>query len=150
MKKYFLVAALLIMSSALVGCDQDTQPQREVAAASSRPNILLIVADDIGYSDVGAFGSEIATPNIDALATEGVRLTQFHVFPNCGPTRGALMTGVDPHRAGLGGNHGAIAENQTGSPAMRVISERMWSRLQNCFVMWVTNLYDWQMAPRTG
>ncbi len=110
------LTVLLILSSALAGCDQDTQPQRDVAAASSRPNILLIVADDIGYSDVGAFGSEIATPNIDALAAAGVRLTQFHVFPNCGPTRGAMMTGVDPHRAGLGGNHGAIAENQAGQP----------------------------------
>lgn len=82
----------------------------------SRPNILLIVADDIGYSDVGAFGAEISTPNIDALAAEGVMLTQFHVSPNCGPTRGAMMTGVDPHRAGLGGNHEVAAENQKGQP----------------------------------
>ena len=43
-------------------------------------------------------------------------LTQFHVFPNCGPTRGAMMTGVDPHRAGMGGNNGALAENQEGQP----------------------------------
>tara|TARA_R110000850_G_scaffold75381_4_gene164413 strand:- start:389 stop:2062 length:1674 start_codon:yes stop_codon:yes gene_type:complete len=84
--------------------------------ASERPNILLIVADDLGYSDVGAFGSEIETPHIDALAAEGVTLTQFHVFPNCGPTRGAMMTGVDPHRAGLGGNHEVAAENQKGKP----------------------------------
>jgi arylsulfatase len=84
--------------------------------SKSRPNILLIVADDVGYSDIGVFGSEIATPNIDALAAEGVLLTQFHVSPNCGPTRGAMMTGVDPHRAGLGGNHGAVASNQDGQP----------------------------------
>ncbi len=83
---------------------------------TARPNILLIVADDIGYTDVGAFGSEIATPNIDALASEGVMLTQFHVSPNCGPTRGAMMTGVDPHRAGLGGNHEVAAANQQGQP----------------------------------
>ena len=82
----------------------------------SRPNILLIVADDLGYSDVGAFGSEIATPNIDALAAEGLMLTQFHVSPNCGPTRGAMMTGVDPHRAGMGGNHEVAAPNQKGQP----------------------------------
>ena len=82
----------------------------------SRPNILLIVADDLGYSDVGVFGSEISTPNIDALAGEGMMLTQFHVFPNCGPTRGAMMTGVDPHRAGMGGNHEVAAENQKGKP----------------------------------
>jgi len=85
--------------------------------SADRPNILLIVADDMGYSDAGAYGSEIATPNIDALASQGVQLTQFHVAPNCGPTRGALVTGVDAHRAGMGGNPGAIAENQQSSPA---------------------------------
>ena len=83
---------------------------------ADRPNILLIVADDIGYSDVGAFGANIATPNIDALAAEGVMLTQFHVSPNCAPTRGTMMTGVDPHRAGLAANHGAAAPNQKGQP----------------------------------
>ncbi|MGI9240988.1 MAG: arylsulfatase [Verrucomicrobiales bacterium] len=83
---------------------------------TGRPNILLIVADDIGYSDVGAFGSEISTPNIDRLSKEGVMLTQFHVAPNCGPTRGSLMTGVDPHLAGMGANHGAATDNQKGKP----------------------------------
>ena len=98
------------------GCSrQSTAPEND-SSPNSRPNILLIVADDLGYSDVGVFGSEIATPNIDALAAEGMMLTQFHVLPNCGPTRGAMMTGVDPHRAGLGGNHGAVTENQKGQP----------------------------------
>ncbi|MEP4076298.1 arylsulfatase [Haloferula sp.] len=83
---------------------------------AERPNILLIVADDLGYSDIGVFGSEIATPNIDKLAAEGMTLTQFHVYPNCGPTRGAMMTGVDSHRAGLGGNHSVVADNQKGKP----------------------------------
>ena len=86
------------------------------AEASFRPNILLIMADDIGYSDVGAFGSEISTPNIDALAKQGLMLTQFHVYPNCGPTRGAMLTGLDPHRAGMGGNHEVAAANQRGKP----------------------------------
>ena len=74
------------------------------------------MVDDVGYSDIGVYGSEIATPNIDALAAQGAMLTQFHVSPNCGPTRGAMMTGVDPHRAGMGGNHGANAPNQDGQP----------------------------------
>lgn len=68
----------------------------------SRPNILLIVADDLGFSDLGAFGGEIATPNLDALATAGVRFTDFHSAPACSPTRAMLMTGTDPHIAGLG------------------------------------------------
>jgi len=81
-----------------------------------RPNILLIVADDIGYTDVGAYGGEIATPNIDALAAAGVQLTQFHVAPNCGPTRGAMLSGVDYHIAGMGGNPEVAAGNQRGQP----------------------------------
>ncbi len=91
-----------------------------VAAADDearRPNILLIVADDLGYSDIGAYGSEIATPNLDALAREGYLLTQFHAAPNCAPSRGAMLTGVDSHLAGLGGNAGIQAENQKGLPA---------------------------------
>jgi len=99
----------------LVGCSQNDS-QQSASTATPRPNILLIVADDIGYSDVGAYGGEIATPNIDRLAEEGLLLTQFHVSPNCGPTRGSMMTGVDPHRAGLAGNPEVAAENQLGQP----------------------------------
>jgi arylsulfatase len=99
-------------------CGPEPVSQRTRGAESTdRPNILLIVADDMGYSDAGAYGSEIATPSIDALASEGVLLAQYHVAPNCGPTRGALLTGVDSHRAGLGGNPEVIADNQQGSPA---------------------------------
>ena len=67
-----------------------------------RPNILLIVADDLGYSDIGVFGGEIDTPNLDALAGNGVQLTHFHVATNCSPTRAMLMTGMDNHLVGLG------------------------------------------------
>lgn len=67
-----------------------------------RPNFLLIVADDLGFSDLGAFGGEIDTPNLDALAMAGVRLTDFHSAPACSPTRAMLMTGTDPHVAGIG------------------------------------------------
>lgn len=67
-----------------------------------RPNILLIVADDLGYSDIGAFGGEIATPNLDRLARAGVRFTDFHAAPACSPTRAMLLTGRDHHAAGLG------------------------------------------------
>lgn len=106
----------LLAALVLSGCGRESEAPDSNPTPLARPNILLIVLDDVGYSDVGVFGSGIATPNIDALAAEGVMLTQFHVFPNCGPTRGAMMTGVDPHRAGMGGNHGALAENQEGQP----------------------------------
>lgn len=69
---------------------------------SKRPNFLLIVADDLGFSDVGAFGGEIQTPNIDSLADSGVRMTDFHTASMCSPTRSMLLSGTDNHIAGLG------------------------------------------------
>ena len=114
----FRSPSIICLSFALVvsACSRETAVPEGDRSPNARPNILLIVADDMGYSDVGIFGSEIATPNIDALAAEGMMLTQFHVSPNCGPTRGAMMTGVDPHRAGMGGNHEVAAANQKGQP----------------------------------
>jgi len=71
-------------------------------SSSSRPNIVLILVDDMGFSDLGSFGAEIRTPHLDALAAEGVRLTDFHSASACSPTRAMLLTGVDHHIAGLG------------------------------------------------
>ncbi|WIM85961.1 arylsulfatase [Candidatus Mycobacterium wuenschmannii] len=67
-----------------------------------RPNFLVIVADDLGFSDIGAFGSEIETPNLDRLAHAGIRFTDFHSAPACSPTRSMLLTGTDHHIAGIG------------------------------------------------
>jgi arylsulfatase A-like enzyme len=72
------------------------------SAQSSRPNIILILADDMGYSDIGCFGSEIKTPNLDRLATQGVRFTQFYNASRCCPTRASLLTGLYQHQAGVG------------------------------------------------
>ena len=72
------------------------------AAAPRAPNIIVIMADDMGYSDLGCYGSEIATPNLDALALGGVRFTQFYNTARCCPTRAALLTGLYPHQAGIG------------------------------------------------
>jgi arylsulfatase A-like enzyme len=82
----------------------------------ARPNFLVIVADDLGFSDLGAFGGEIATPNLDALALDGLRLTDFHVTPTCSPTRSMLLTGTDHHIAGIGSMAEAIAPEQIGQP----------------------------------
>ena len=87
------------------------------APLSERPNIILIVADDLGYSDLGSFGGEINTPNLDALAREGVALRRFHAAPNCGPSRASILTGVNSHRAGIGANVEVVAANQKGLPA---------------------------------
>ena len=85
-------------------------------AAPKRPNIVVLVADDWGYSDVGAFGSEIATPNIDTLAREGVRFSDFHVTASCSPTRSMLLTGVDNHRNGVGNMPETMPDEHLGKP----------------------------------
>lgn len=69
---------------------------------SAKPNIVLILADDLGFSDLGSFGSEINTPNLDKLAQEGLRITQFYNSGRCCPSRAALLTGLYPHQAGVG------------------------------------------------
>ena len=79
-------------------------------------NILMIVVDDLGFSDLGAYGGEISTPNLDELAYRGVRLTNFHVAPNCSPTRAMLMSGVDSHLSGLGIMESYIGPAQKGQP----------------------------------
>ena len=71
-------------------------------AAPSKPNIIIILADDQGYSDWGCMGSEIPTPNIDALAAGGLKFTTFYNTPKCSPSRASLLTGTYPHQAGLG------------------------------------------------
>jgi arylsulfatase A-like enzyme len=77
-----------------------------------RPNIILIMSDDMGYSDIGCYGSEISTPNLDALAVNGLRFTQFYNTARCCPTRASLMTGLHPHQAGVG-----HMMNDRGTPA---------------------------------
>ncbi len=72
------------------------------AASPARPNILLILADDLGYSDIGCYGGEIATPNLDRLAKGGLRFTQFYNCARCCPTRASIMTGLYPQQAGVG------------------------------------------------
>jgi arylsulfatase len=98
-----LIAALCTLSSV-------------VSAADQRPNILLIVADDMGFADLGSFGSEIDTPNLDQLAQAGTRFSQFQAAPTCSVTRSMMLTGVDSHKAGLGNMFEDLAPNQQGKP----------------------------------
>ncbi len=86
-------AALVII--ALVVCGSH-------AAEPVKPNIIVIMSDDMGFSDLGCYGGEIATPNLDALATGGLRFTQFYNMARCCPTRASLLTGLYPHQAGVG------------------------------------------------
>ena len=86
-----------------------------------RPNFLVIVADDLGFSDIGAFGGEIKTPNLDRLAHAGIRFTDFHSAPACSPTRAMLLTGTDHHIAGIGTMLEVAAPDSAARPATRAI-----------------------------
>lgn len=117
-----LLIILMILASGCgyrsdpTGVAESDPPRQDQSQESPRPNILVIVVDDFGYNDLGVFGSEIETPNIDALANAGVLLTNFHASPNCSPTRAMLLSGTDTHLAGLGNMFEELAPNQRGKP----------------------------------
>ncbi|MEP0131638.1 MAG: arylsulfatase [Eudoraea sp.] len=91
-----------------------------------KPNILLIVADDMGYSDLGCYGGEINTPVLDKLSKEGMRYTNFYVSPTCSVTRSMLLSGTDNHIAGLGNMGELKAPNQMGQPGYEgVLNQRV-------------------------
>ena len=105
-----IITALLFaasLSSSAMGAEPDTD---------KRPNFLLVVADDMGYTDAGSFGGEIETPTVDALAAEGIRFIDFHVSVSCSPTRSMLMSGTDNHLAGLGTMSELIQPWHVGKP----------------------------------
>lgn len=126
LKIFTLVVFLFLMLISLSSCTQEADTivntvSTEISEESSdtttrRPNILLIVADDLGYSDIGSFGGEIETPNLDDLALNGERLTNYVVAPTCSPTRSMLMSGTYNHRAGLGAMAEWVADNQKDQP----------------------------------
>ncbi|MFC9474410.1 arylsulfatase [Nocardia sp. NPDC056952] len=85
-------------------------------APAGSPNIVVVLVDDMGYSDIGPFGSEIETPTLDRLAAQGVRLSNYHTTPLCSPSRAALLTGINSHRAGFG----FVANADPGYPGLRL------------------------------
>ena len=93
------------------GTSESWWPQRPVAPEGA-PNIVVILVDDLGFADLGCYGSEIPTPNIDRLAGRGLQFTDFHSTPMCSPTRAALLTGMEPHAAGVG----TVAHSDPGFP----------------------------------
>ncbi len=101
-----LPAALALACTLLVFCP--------LAAAAERPNIVVMLVDDMGWSDIGCYGSEIPTPNLDQLAAGGVKFTQFYNTPRCSPTRACLLTGVYPHQAGMGWLDGMVRPDSQG------------------------------------
>jgi arylsulfatase len=99
-----------------LAAEADAQDAHGRTRRDKRPNVLLLIADDLGYSDIGAFGGEIHTPNLDALAHEGRLLTNHHAAPTCSPTRAALYSGTDHHLVGLGSMAERTSPEQQGQP----------------------------------
>lgn len=108
--------SLAVAIGLLVACADDSSIPAEGGHFNGRPNFLLIVVDDMAFSDLGSFGGEILTPNLDKLAYEGIRLTNFHGAPMCSPSRAMLLTGVDSHPAGFGNMEEELSPNQKGQP----------------------------------
>ena len=110
--KYSFTLMALLIAVTIGGCTLNVYAQN----SENKPNFLVIVGDDFGYSDIGAFGSEISTPNLDTIAKDGKVLTNYHTAPTCSPARVALLTGVDWHVGGIGTMYELIADNQVGQP----------------------------------
>ncbi|MEM6703210.1 MAG: sulfatase-like hydrolase/transferase [Acidobacteriota bacterium] len=103
--RFLTDVAALLAGLVLVGaCAEPPEPNDAVpfSAGAPRPNVVLILADDLGYSDIGSYGGEIRTPHLDLLAAQGLRFSQFYNAGRCCPTRAALLTGRYAHEAGVG------------------------------------------------
>ena len=99
-RDFLKILGLGAASLVLPGCSKAVS-RKDSHRSAKKPNIVFIMADDLGFKDVGYHGGDIKTPNIDKLASEGTRLEQFYVQPVCSPTRSSLMTGRYPIRYGL-------------------------------------------------
>jgi len=100
-KNHFKKRLLFLLSIALITAGCSTEPKGK-NLIEDRPNIIVIMADDLGFSDLGCYGGEIKTPNLDLLAAKGMRFNQFYNASRCCPSRASLLTGLYPHQAGIG------------------------------------------------
>ncbi len=105
-----LLMILIIIAASCQTNKENTEEDSQV------PNILLIVADDMGFSDISPFGGEISTPALNHLAGQGSMLTNFHVLPTCSPSRSVLLSGTDNHIAGFGSMGEIVTSKQKGNP----------------------------------
>lgn len=126
------LAGLLVACLPLCVADAGAQP------ADERPNVVLIMVDDMGYSDIGSYGGEIDTPNLDRLAEEGLRFTQFYNTSKCFPTRASLMTGLYAHQVDMDGRPGTIRNGVTIAEVLREAGYRTlmtgkWHGVENPF-----------------
>jgi len=94
---FYVTMILFLFIATITSCNSDKKEN-----SSTKPNIIIIMADDMGYSDIGSYGGETQTPNLDRLASQGIRFTQFYNAARCCPTRASLLTGLYPHQTGVG------------------------------------------------
>ncbi|MDA9180403.1 sulfatase-like hydrolase/transferase [Emcibacteraceae bacterium] len=107
----YLTSLLLV-----AGCAEQDAKNVEANSVDDRPNILLILADDLGYSDIAPFGGEISTPNLDALAADGLKMSNLYAASACSPTRSMLLSGTTSHKAGMGTMYNDQSPKQLGQP----------------------------------
>ena len=133
----------------LTSCSAEDSASPGAPASAAPPNVLLIVADDMGYSDIGPFGGEIATPTLDALARDGLMLTSFHVLGSCSPSRSVLLSGMDNHRAGLGTMEEMLPEEAKGKPGYEgFLNHRVAALPEVLKANGVPHVHGWQVASR--
>ena len=111
-----LVALAVAFATAAALCTSPSRASEQATPVPSPPNVVVVVADDVGFSDLGAYGSEIRTPHIDAIASRGVLFSNFHASPMCSPSRAMLLTGVDAHLAGVASLYVATPLRHRGRP----------------------------------
>jgi len=122
--KFTLHLSTLVLAVLCSAC----QPSKDELDPKSklRPNILFVIVDDMGMADIGSFGGEIDTPNLDKLAFNGLRLSNFSTAPTCSPSRAMLLTGVDSHLNGLGNMLEETSPNQKGQAGYEgILNERV-------------------------
>lgn len=110
------ISMYLISLMLAAGCAEQEASHLEMEKKDGRPNILLILADDLGYSDIGPFGGEISTPNLDALAADGLKMGNLYAASACSPTRSMLLSGTTSHKAGMGTMYNDQTPEQLGQP----------------------------------
>ena len=114
--KFVLIVSLTTVTLIGFSSWKKSSQAKSDRTSNKPPNIVLLIADDMGYSDIKPYGGEISTPNIDALAKEGMMFTNFHAMPSCSPSRAVILSGVDNHLAGFGNMGEHLASNQKGKP----------------------------------
>lgn len=120
--------------------------------STQRPNILLVMVDDMGYSDLGCYGGEIHTPTLDHLAANGVRFARFYNCAQCRPTRAALLSGIYPHQAGMGDMNEARPEpvlEESRLAGLPWFSARGYRHVARSAALgWLSDFHGGQVAPR--